>query len=695
MPRPVPSELAQQLTQNIVKQLNKPEITARGLEDRAKHVNKPTDVVRHRAMRVAKAERDERVDITRMMTPVKTYLGGFTRPKILSSSRWFPGGRFLVEGRKYEKPSTEAYTPHTVYVLESRYDIRQERGRTEAPEYIYGTCREFELPAVLAHYNSYRAPKNVLEWMDNARWLWGAPRHDKGSAIPGALQGNMAQRWKRLEKVHKLRVEMGLVKNSTPNAAVQEDSPAGLPALTDEQPAAPQVDGPPRFDIPDFVPRSEYMPTLSKEPLWRPIFTATLSTRPLALSVMRLINRMPTGMPFHSPISSDDRKSRASLPARLRTLRVNRFQDVLVELAAILAGARGGIPGIRFRISAEGRGIGGEGLADPIPSDLRTIHVGLGTALRTWTQAEFARLLARRSEIEVPVEKPFVLYSIDEFGKRWSFGQQQRQEIPWNGPAEGVQDEMRHQWWYQEFRILKRTLKAYSTLAADIGARRLQGRQPLAAPLVASHPQEPIDLTRVVDAAAEYDDNGPQPQREDDESDDDSDDEDDESSDEDDEDQKVQLDEDEREDNGEGYHQDGMPKLPGRWRPVMYIHDARHAMTHFRDAHNPIDEQTDVDAELAKPLDFVIYKGGSVDPNQRLSPISPYPVIGPRDPSSGKFYTADALEAFSLFVPHNLAFRALSRRMELLSTKFEDELVQGLAARHNRVDYPDLPRKYY
>ncbi|KAJ6472776.1 hypothetical protein C8R47DRAFT_724977 [Mycena vitilis] len=77
------------------------------------------------------------MDVTRALTPVKQYMPGFTRPSDLRSSNWFPGGAYVSSGKVYESPVGEAYEPHTVFLLESRYNIRYGSSRVEAPEYVY------------------------------------------------------------------------------------------------------------------------------------------------------------------------------------------------------------------------------------------------------------------------------------------------------------------------------------------------------------------------------------------------------------------------------------------------------------------------------------------------------------------------------------------------------------------------------
>ncbi|KAJ7208019.1 hypothetical protein GGX14DRAFT_365757, partial [Mycena pura] len=66
----------------------------------------------------------------------------------------------------------------------------------------------------------------------------------------------------------------------------------------------------------------------------------------------------------------------------MRALRVKRIQDLAIELAQVLAGARGGVVGIRFDTDSIGRGIGGEALADPIPLAKRVIAISVGRFFR-------------------------------------------------------------------------------------------------------------------------------------------------------------------------------------------------------------------------------------------------------------------------------------------------------------------------
>ncbi|KAH7914908.1 hypothetical protein BJ138DRAFT_267947 [Hygrophoropsis aurantiaca] len=139
----------------------------------------PEEQVRITKRRVEKAERDERMDITMALTPVKTYMGGFTRPRDMRALYWSKGGRYHDLGKVYETPPASAYVPHTVYLLEGRYPTKHGVGRADTLEHIVGVCRECDFPDVLQKYNSERAPRDQLEAMDNARWPWQPTKRDR------------------------------------------------------------------------------------------------------------------------------------------------------------------------------------------------------------------------------------------------------------------------------------------------------------------------------------------------------------------------------------------------------------------------------------------------------------------------------------------------------------------------------------
>ncbi|KZT01303.1 uncharacterized protein LAESUDRAFT_763896 [Laetiporus sulphureus 93-53] len=150
--------------------------TAETGEIKPKQAKTADHEIREKARRIKKAERDERMDITMSMTPVKEYMGGFTRPRDLRISNWFPGGAYLAKRKKYEPPPPEAYTSHTVFLLETRYPVRHELGRKDAIEHFVGVCRTGDFPAVLRKMNSLNSPSEARLAMDNAIWPWVHPK---------------------------------------------------------------------------------------------------------------------------------------------------------------------------------------------------------------------------------------------------------------------------------------------------------------------------------------------------------------------------------------------------------------------------------------------------------------------------------------------------------------------------------------
>ncbi|KZW03148.1 hypothetical protein EXIGLDRAFT_759035 [Exidia glandulosa HHB12029] len=106
--------------------------------------------------RIQKAERDERVEIARCLTPAKTYLGGFTQPKELMLSKFWPGGVATKHRKHYEPPLESAYFPHTVLLLQSSASLLGERGRTPSPDFRISSCNANVALSVLARINSLK-----------------------------------------------------------------------------------------------------------------------------------------------------------------------------------------------------------------------------------------------------------------------------------------------------------------------------------------------------------------------------------------------------------------------------------------------------------------------------------------------------------------------------------------------------------
>ncbi|KAJ7629396.1 hypothetical protein DFH06DRAFT_1057011 [Mycena polygramma] len=818
------------------------------LQKTAPKAVKPEERLRITARRISKAERDERMDVTRALTPVKQYMSGFTRPSDLRSSNWFPGGAYVSSGKVYESPVEEAYEPHTVFLLESRYNVRYGSGRVEAPEYMYGVCREEDLPAVLETYNSARAPRVVLEAMDNARWPMGekrrpqkrqkwwidqedrsqtlqeldlpvpapdanviweeddgdevqaqtkakttrvtafTPRKTGSSAIlhgdisspalsvrafhsssivrvgsdsyndddivpdfylqnkqvkgtpdsgePEPLQDSSSLMENLTEGIlsdeivastrrhpSKIPVEIEsegvivhpsgfVVPTPSPYTAAPErkhrerdlaQQTAAVAERVSEQDLADvtaetssrkgkvpyevrQADGtvvhPSGFEPPTaadefehsgnsttdshigqqplvlgkrgfhttassraqevqldfnpvpskqqlaeaFVPRDVYMPTLATTPLWRPLITLTTSTRPIAMTLVRLAKGLPTGRPFHADIDNHDKKCRVSYVNRMRSMRMTRIQNLAVEMAQTLAGMRGGVIGIRFNTESFGRGIGGEGLADPIPHQKRVIGVGLGKWYRLAEEAK--EMYRTRAAEEIPAPGPFDIYDLDDFGNKLS---ETGEVVPWTPRGETITDKWKRQAWHREYRMLRTALKAFTTHSkAYISSKT--GTVVIPAPK--SRPR-PIPLkveVSAIEAEAEED--------------------------------EVDLDFEEHD------AADGAP-FPDAQAPIVLMRKDEYQKFKTHQQEFDLDP---VSFDEGSPLNFTLCKADGT------------PMFGPRG-EDGKFVTEGTVS-----VPPHLARKLVQARYDMFCSTKEVELAQILAAQVAKVDTPNFIR---
>ncbi|KAJ7902709.1 hypothetical protein B0H14DRAFT_1145066 [Mycena olivaceomarginata] len=677
-PHWAPSDITSKIAQAAHANRPTPRLGRKGflfLQKSAPSAAKPPERVKIVARRMVKAERDERMDVTHALTPVKQYMAGFTRPTDLRTSNWFPGGAYVAKGKVYESPVEEAYQSHTVFILESRYHIRYGVGRVDAPDYIYGVCQEQDLPGVLKAYNSPAAPRWVLEDMDNARWpqgpqrkpqprqKWWADAEDlrqtlrglKPAAPPPDLNKLNKDEWERVRPQKRakpiLRSESSsnatipppdrnpsapssarafhssstlldphnivpdfYVQHKQAKAGREKDAeesdggelqdppflmrdlsdgilsdeieastrrqtskipvefeadgvivhPSGFVVPTPSQSASPSrepregdvalqtaavaervaeedladvtaetssrkgkvpsevrledgtVSHPSGFEPPTaadefehshlgarplavggstrglhttalvraaeaewdferaraadpdakYVPRAEYMPTLAETPFWRPLVTLTVSTRPLAYTLLRLAKGLPTGRPFHAAIDNADKKCRVSYVNRMRALRLRRAQELAVGLAGVLGGLRGGVVGIRFGPDCMGRGVAGEGLADPVPHAKRVVGVGVG---RWWALAGQWKELLRDREDEVLADRPFEIYDLDEFGNRYAEGG--GEVVPWRAREETKADRLKREPWFAEYQQLHRADKYFARYAQALASR--------------------------------------------------------------------------------------------------------------------------------------------------------------------------------------------------------------------------------
>jgi len=124
--------------------------------------------------------------------------------------------------------------------------------------------------------------------------------------------------------------------------------------------------------------RANYESTLSVAPFYLPILAITVSTRPLAATLLRLCRAHPRGLPFYASVVEEDRKYGVSFGGRMRNMRIMRISGLCLSMAKKLDGDRGGFIGLRFSPDQRGRGAGGEGFDDVIPLEKRKITIQLG-----------------------------------------------------------------------------------------------------------------------------------------------------------------------------------------------------------------------------------------------------------------------------------------------------------------------------
>lgn len=107
-------------------------------------------------------------------------MGGFTRPRDIRSSNWWPGGAYLMKNKVYELPDPSAYQAYTVYLLESRYPINHGIGRAHSIDHVVGRCVQGSLPYILRRYNSLGgAGSKYQKLMDSADWPFLKPKPPK------------------------------------------------------------------------------------------------------------------------------------------------------------------------------------------------------------------------------------------------------------------------------------------------------------------------------------------------------------------------------------------------------------------------------------------------------------------------------------------------------------------------------------
>jgi hypothetical protein len=111
------------------------------------------------------------------------------------------------------------------------------------------------------------------------------------------------------------------------------------------------------------------------------------------------------------------------------------MESLTVQIAQLLAGARGGFIGIRFNTQDRGRGIGGQGFEAPLPKENRTIKIGVGNWFRRAGEVKEAfreDAITQVGDVGVGLEDigdTFEVAGLDDFGRR--IDDKTGEVIPW------------------------------------------------------------------------------------------------------------------------------------------------------------------------------------------------------------------------------------------------------------------------
>ncbi|KAK2465766.1 hypothetical protein APHAL10511_002310 [Amanita phalloides] len=407
--------------------------------------------------KIRQVERRERKDICTALRPSKTHMGGFTRPAKIRSFNWLLKGRYGPGEAGYYAPP-EAYEPHTIVVLESRYQVQRGVGRPNSYEYIVKICKAGDVEKFVARLNSPKPSDNILEMMDNALWPW-LPQFKK----------------KLKEEAQKVAtVEEG------------EDGPLRLEPLEEAETAPSQYLLASRL-------RETYLPTLEHEFFFRPLLTVTLPTRPLAVALSQLCKALVHGLMFRTfiqkhassslapklaqktnqyipwltfPSGTQDSTTSVKITkdvktskkfkdaiksqhnAQLRNLRIARLVELTHDLSAFVYASHHGLEGIsRVLAHTEHTVQRAQLRANEPPADIK-IEVGVGEWYAceeevrrafveagekacAWVKSFDIQTKRNTTEKNKEVEMPpvVVTFKLDERGKRYDPAT--GSEVPW------------------------------------------------------------------------------------------------------------------------------------------------------------------------------------------------------------------------------------------------------------------------
>ncbi|GAA5862362.1 hypothetical protein JCM1840_004157 [Sporobolomyces johnsonii] len=378
-PKPPPKPKAKR-TQKLPRDIVHPPPTPQELERRAR-------------MRVQRAERLERKDLTAQLTETKTYMGGFTQPRhlmyltTLDPTRKPKDSYDVRVGENRVRPAAEAYEPHTVYLAVTRYPVRWGHGRATRRECFSGFCKESELPSRFKALNygnwleedtkyvklEHGQPKQPVTTPAHWSCMNDSKEYIDLAVFPGSPQERSLLNKPisaRIKAVQKVKTKRAKEKAAATAEGAEPAPPTPEEAEADAELAKMEIELrksllPPR---PDFVrPEPPYL----TPPLVVPLLTVTMPTRPLAATLARLCNGHPRGLPFIASVPNDDRKDGPSLFRRLLRMRANRIRELSKEMILKLEGYGGGLMGLRLSPEDKGRGIEGEGLGEEIKAPER------------------------------------------------------------------------------------------------------------------------------------------------------------------------------------------------------------------------------------------------------------------------------------------------------------------------------------
>ena len=300
-------------------------------------------------------------------------MGGFTKPKMINVSNWWPGGPYVQRNRTYEPPAADAYLPHTVILLQSRYKVRFGLGRVDTHEFDTFVCREDTLLQAIARHNML--PSNT---MDNALWPW--VRHKSEPPIKWWKPGeNRYELRARALAGEEYKEESGEIIPSTEEldwtevkremreletkrdwaatlAARSTVAVAGVPMQNTPVPGTPPNTQARPNALPINAHRKRYREELQKQPFWRVLIAVTVPTRPIAMSLARLSLSRDRHLPFHAAMDDFGRKSRESQPGLMLSMRADRVMQLVTEISMKLEGYFGGLVGARFHPDSTGHG---------------------------------------------------------------------------------------------------------------------------------------------------------------------------------------------------------------------------------------------------------------------------------------------------------------------------------------------------